>query len=152
MIDAKLRMSGHALRPLSELPPPERSASANTPVQRLIDLGDAVTHPGMLRAKITSGPVVPGGIDHGVLAVGKAHGPGEWVGEQVTLDCQVLAILNQKPAQVRRGHDEDGPGLVADRAVDLPGAVRTAFRGFRPGLRSGFAEVQVVRARSTQNN
>ena len=46
-----------------------------SPVQRLIDLGDAVTHPGMLRAKITSGPVVPGGIVHGVLAVGKAHGP-----------------------------------------------------------------------------
>jgi hypothetical protein len=51
------------------------------PVQRLIDLGDAVTHPAMLRAQITSRPGVPGGIDHGVLAMGKTDGPGERVGE-----------------------------------------------------------------------
>jgi len=82
---------------------------AALPVQCLIDLGDTVTHPGVVHAKITSRPVVPGGIDYGVLAVGKGHGPGERVGKQVTLDCQVAAILNQKPPQVRRGHDEDSP-------------------------------------------
>ena len=98
---------------------------AALPVQCLIDLGDTVTHPGVVHAKITSRPVVPGGIDYGVLAVGKGHGPGERVGKQVTLDCQVAAILNKKPPQVRRGHDEDSLPLVADRAVDLPRAVRT---------------------------